>query len=53
MKIIITESQFESIKSQSKNLIILDESNEKYNDILTDEELEDIILKYKGKNVIK
>jgi hypothetical protein len=51
MKIIITESQFESIKRQSKNLIILDESNEKYNDILTDEELEDIILKYKGKPV--
>lgn len=49
MKIVITESQFENVRRQSTGLVILDESHDKYKDILSDEELDEIILQYKGK----
>lgn len=53
MKIVITESQFENVKKLTYGLVILDESHDKYKDILSDEELDEIILTYKGKPVQK
>jgi hypothetical protein len=53
MKIVITESQFENIKKLTTGLVVLDESHDKYHDILSDEELEEIILQYKGKPYIQ
>jgi hypothetical protein len=49
MKIVITESQFENVRRQTTGLVILNESNDKYRDILSDEELDEIMLQYKGK----
>jgi hypothetical protein len=53
MKIVITESQFENVRRQTTGLVILDESHDKYKDMLSDEELDEIILQYKGKPVQK
>ena len=49
MKIVITESQFVNVWRQTTGLAILNESHDKYKDILSDEELDEIILQYKGK----
>lgn len=49
MKIVITESQFENVRRQTNGLVILDESHDKYKDMLSDEEVEEIISQYKGK----
>jgi hypothetical protein len=53
MKIVITESQFENVRRQTTGLVILNESHDKYKDILSDEELDEIILSYKGKPLQK
>jgi hypothetical protein len=53
MKIVITESQFENVKKLTYGLVILDESHDKYKDILSDEDVEEIILQYKGKPYIQ
>jgi isopentenyl phosphate kinase len=46
MKIVITESQFENVKKLTYGLVILDESHDKYKDILSDEDVEEIIKKH-------
>jgi hypothetical protein len=53
MKIVITESQFENVKRLTTRLVVLDESHDKYDDMLSDEELEEVILQYKGKRLQK
>jgi hypothetical protein len=53
MKIVITESQFENVRRQTTGLVILNESHDKYKDILSDKELDEIILSYKGKPLQK
>lgn len=49
MKIVITESQFKNMRRQTTGLVILDESHEKYRDMLSDEEVDEIISQYEGK----
>jgi hypothetical protein len=53
MKIVITESQFENFKRLTSGLVILDESHDKYRDMLSDEEVDEIISQYKGKPYIQ
>jgi hypothetical protein len=54
MKIVITESQFKNIKKLTSGLVILDESHDKYKDmLLSDEQVDEIISQYKGKPYIQ
>jgi hypothetical protein len=53
MKIVITESQFKNFKRLTSSLVILDESHDKYKDMLSDEQVDEIISQYNGKPYIQ